>query len=57
MLLGYGSFEIFCLLLHNLKSEKEAFERFEAKVKITVEFMLLSVIIQFCDFMSKLSET
>jgi hypothetical protein len=55
MLLGYGSFEILCLLLHNITSEKEAVERFEAKVKITVDFMLFSVIIQICDFSSKLS--
>jgi hypothetical protein len=55
MLLGYGSFEILCLLLHKITSEKEAVERFEAKVKITVDFMLFSVIIQICDFLSKLS--
>jgi hypothetical protein len=53
--LGYGSFEILCLLLHNITSEKEAFESFEAKVKITVDFMLFSVIIQICDFLSKLA--
>lgn len=55
MLLGYGSFEILCYYLHNITSEKQSVEKFEAKVNITVDFMLFSVIIQICDLLGKLS--